>query len=126
MFYISMIFLYKFDGNSGERESERDIVFKQLQELVGSFSNWTLVGRYKEGELDDKGRMVEDCYLEIFYVERKKKGVEERYERMYRIRKESIRQRKEIEKWMKEGKVKIGHVNIIKYGHKKDKPIIDI
>jgi|SRR3989344_4760113 len=121
-----MIFLFKDDRISGERKSGRVVAFGELKKLVEGLLEGTLIGRYKEGRIDDKGRVVEDSYLEIFYVERKRNGVEERHERMYKIRKESVWQKREIGKWIREGRIGEGHVNVEKYKHNQKNPIIDI
>ena len=64
-----MIFLFKDDGNGRERLFPRDIVFNELRQMMESFPEGTLVGRFRAGEIDDRKRVIRDAYLEIFYVQ---------------------------------------------------------
>ena len=69
--------------------------------------------------------MVREAYLEIFYVHGRGNN-EKRIEKMYKIGRGSVRQKREIGRWVEEGRIRTGHVNVEKYGYDTENPIIVI
>ena len=116
----------KSDRFSATKGQGRFADFNDLKKLIEGFPLGIVVGNYREGEVNDKGEVIRKTFLEINYVERRGREGEQRYERMYRVGEKSVRQRREIEKWKSEGRIREGHVNLEKYDHNPDNPIIDI
>ncbi len=116
---MEFLFEHNSFGGSGKRNKTLED-FKELKSFISSVPLGTIAGKYCEGAKDDMGRLTQDCYLELFYsVGRQLK------EEMYRVRKTSVRQLEEIKNWIDEGKIRKGHVNLMKY-QSNDRKIIVI